>query len=182
MSATSTPASSSNNATEEKQAPTLAEVVRKLNTEKLIEFLRGEEDLQLDEDDFKILRDEKISGRDFLKTTKDEFRSAGFALGPATRLVEFAKEVKEKKLRAFSSYRSLREVLAKYGLDSDGIESIPLFALPTYEIQDNDKHFAHCMAEILVRLRDYGSLLVDSLESMRNEYFVALLHSALHII
>ncbi len=42
--------------------------------------------------------------------------------------------------------------------------------------------FAHCMAEILVRLRDYGSLLVDSLESMRNEYVVALLHSALHIV
>ncbi len=38
------------------------------------------------------------------------------------------------------------------------------------------------MAEILVRLRDYGSLLVDSLESMRNEYVVALLHSALHIV
>ena len=38
----------------------LLEVVRKLNTEKLIEFLREEEDLQLDEDDFKILRDEKI--------------------------------------------------------------------------------------------------------------------------
>ncbi|CAG8575246.1 7664_t:CDS:1, partial [Ambispora gerdemannii] len=76
----------------------------------------------------------------------------------------------------------LREVLLKYGLDSDGIESIPLFSLPTYEVQDNDKHFAHCMAEILVRLRDYGSLLVDSLESMRNEYVVALLHSALHIV
>ena len=44
MSATSTPASSSHNETDEKQAS--AEVFRKLNTEKLIEFLRGEEDLQ----------------------------------------------------------------------------------------------------------------------------------------
>ena len=51
----STPAPASNNATEEKQDPTLAEVVRKLDTENLIEFLRGEEDLQLDEDDFKII-------------------------------------------------------------------------------------------------------------------------------
>jgi len=70
MSTTSTPASSSNNATEEKAAPTLAEVVRKLNTEKLIELLREEEDLQLDEDDFEILRDE-ITGRAFLKLTKE---------------------------------------------------------------------------------------------------------------
>jgi len=34
MSAISTAASSSNNATEENQAPTLAEIVRKLDTEK----------------------------------------------------------------------------------------------------------------------------------------------------
>ena len=40
---------------EEKPDTTLAKVVRKLNTEKLVKFLRREEDLQLDEDDFKIL-------------------------------------------------------------------------------------------------------------------------------
>ncbi len=51
----STPASPSNNVMKEKPDTTLAEVVRKLNTEKLIKFLRGEEDLQLDENDFKIL-------------------------------------------------------------------------------------------------------------------------------
>ncbi|CAG8520998.1 4010_t:CDS:2 [Ambispora gerdemannii] len=97
-------APASNNATEEKQDPTLAEVVRKLDTENLIEFLRGEEDLQLDEDDFKIIS----------------------SMGPATTLVEFA----QKKLRAFSSYRSLREVLAKYGMESEGIDAIPLFKPP----------------------------------------------------
>ncbi|CAG8598781.1 1883_t:CDS:2 [Ambispora gerdemannii] len=62
-------ASASNNATEEKQAPTLAEVVRKLDTENLIEFLRGEEDLQLNDAHFKILRKREIAGRDFLKMT-----------------------------------------------------------------------------------------------------------------
>ncbi|CAG8699237.1 14166_t:CDS:2, partial [Gigaspora rosea] len=178
MLATSTPA---NNATEEKQAPTLAELVRKYDTKKLIEFLRGEEDLQLDEDDFKILRDEKITGRTFLKTTKEEFRSYGMKGGPATALVDFAKEVKEKKLRAFLSYRSLKEVLLKYGLDIDGVEAIPLFELPRYEIQDNDQHFAHCMADILFRMKHYGSLVLDSLESMRNEYVSTLLHTSLHI-
>ncbi|CAG8479440.1 16991_t:CDS:2, partial [Acaulospora colombiana] len=173
--------SASHNATEEKQAPTLAEVVRKLDTENLIEFLRGEEDLQLDEDDFKILRDEKIAGHNFLKLSKQDFRDCGFKVGPATTLVEFAKEVKEKKLRAFSSYRSLREVLLKYGFDIDGVEAIPLFELPRYEIQDNDQHFAHCMADILFRMKHYGSLVLDSLESMRNEYVSTLLHTALHI-
>ncbi|CAG8590871.1 3254_t:CDS:2 [Ambispora gerdemannii] len=48
----------------------------------------------------------------------------GMKGGPAMVLVDFAKEVKEKKLRAFSSYRSLREVLLKYDLDSDDFSPV----------------------------------------------------------
>ncbi|CAB4405748.1 unnamed protein product [Rhizophagus irregularis] len=43
----------------------------------------------------------------------------------------------------------LSEVLAEYGLDSDGIDSILLFSPPTYEIQDENKVFKRCMEEIL---------------------------------
>ena len=43
--------------------------------------------MKLDEDDIKILRKEKIAGTDFLKSTKEDFHSIGFALGLATRLV-----------------------------------------------------------------------------------------------
>ncbi|CAG8522882.1 1078_t:CDS:2 [Paraglomus occultum] len=121
---------------------TPVELVRKYDTENLIEFLKEQKDLQLGDVHFEILRDEEITGRTFLKTTKDEFRILGMTFGPASAL--------SKRLR--------------YDLDSDGIESIPLFTLPTYEIQDNDKYFARCMAEILVRLKNYGTLLVDSLE------------------
>jgi hypothetical protein len=86
--------------------------------------------------------------------------------------VKFAKECKEKKLKAFSSYRSLKGVLKKYGIDSNGMDTIPLFTLQTHEIQDLE----HCMVEILVRLKNYGSFVVDSLEAMRNEYVVAIIH------
>ena len=55
--------------------------------EELIEYL-GRKNLKLDKDDIKILRKEKIAGSDFLKLTKKDFRSIGFALGPA-RLTEF---------------------------------------------------------------------------------------------
>ena len=47
--------------------------------------------------------------------------------GPATRLVDFAKECKEKKLRAFSTYKTkkdLSEVLSKYRIDGNGIGTI----------------------------------------------------------
>ena len=81
----------------------------------------------LDEDDEKIFRDKKINGRAFLKMTDDKFERCGFEIGTATNLADFAKECKDKKLKAFSSYLSLSEVLAEYGLDSDGIDSIPLF-------------------------------------------------------
>ena len=37
------------------------------------------------------------------------------------------------------------------------------------------------MAEILVRLKNYGTLVVDSLEAMCNEYVVAILHTAINI-
>src|SRR3954464_10952136 len=38
------------------------------------------------------------------------------------------------------------------------------------------------MEEILGRLRSYGTLQPDSLEAMRNEYVVALLHASIHIV
>src|SRR6185369_11956601 len=166
MSTTSTPASSSNNATEEKATPTLAEVVRKLNTEKLIDFLKEQEDLQLDEDDFKILRDEKITGRAFLKTTKEEFRTYGMKAGPATVLVDFAKEVKEKKLRAYSTFRTqadVKEVLAKYKF-GDSISSIPQFEPAIHKLEDTNEALMHCIKELRLRLKNFGGLAPDSNE------------------
>ena len=61
-------------------------------------------------------------------------------------------------------------MLAKYGIGSNGTDTIPLFSLQSHEIQDYNMYFEHCLAEILVRLKNYGSLVVDSLEAMRNEY------------
>ncbi|RIA99372.1 hypothetical protein C1645_811618 [Glomus cerebriforme] len=61
-----------------------------------------------------------------------------------------------------NDFKDLSEVLVKYSLDSNGIDSIPLFSPPTYEIQDKNKP--------------------DSLEAMCNEYIVALLHASIHIV
>ncbi|CAJ0630708.1 8899_t:CDS:2, partial [Entrophospora sp. SA101] len=50
--------------------------------------------------------------------------------GPASRLADFVKEVKEKKLKPYSSYRTLKnlhEVLKKHGIDSKNIADIPQF-------------------------------------------------------
>ena len=80
--------------------------------------------------------------------TKQDFRDYGMKGGPAT--------AKERKLRSFST---LKAVIVRYGLESDEIlELIPLFSAQTHEIQDSDEHFAHCIADILFKLKNYGSL------------------------
>ena len=104
----------------------LADEIKKYDTGALISFLQ-ERNLGLDLDDENIIRKEKIDGCAFLKLTKDEFHSAGLGLGPAIKLADFAKECKDKKLRAFSTYRSLKEVLKKYGIDGNDIGTIRQF-------------------------------------------------------
>ena len=62
--------------------------------------------------------------------TQEELERWGMPGGPAKRLVKFAKECKEKKLRAFSTYKikkELGEVLEKYGIVSGDITRIPQF-------------------------------------------------------
>src|ERR1051325_599054 len=112
-------------------------LVENWDTETLIDFLK-EQNLKLDDDDLAIFRNEKITGLSFLDMTKDDFKECGLKIGPATLLAKEAKTLKEKPKRAFSSYRSLSEVLAKYGIDSNGTDTIPLFSLQTHEIQESD--------------------------------------------
>ncbi|RIA90867.1 hypothetical protein C1645_137996 [Glomus cerebriforme] len=106
---------------------TLADKVRKYKTNELIEFLRQEEDLGLDEDDLEIIRKRKIMGRDFLKTSKEEFEHCGLKMGPAKRLVDFAEECKEKKLGSFSMH--LNEEI-RNRIDSEDIENPPFVPEP----------------------------------------------------
>ena len=98
----SSPASSAS-IMEEISTRTMSDVVKDFNTEELIDYL-GRKNLKLDKDDIKILHKEKISGLAFLKLTKEDFRSIGLALGPATVLTEFIESLSQK-LRNYSSDR-----------------------------------------------------------------------------
>src|SRR2546429_5171976 len=87
--------------TEEISSQTISDVVKDFNTKELIEYLRRK-DLKLKESYFKILRKEEIAGSDFLKLTKEDFCSIGFALGLTTRLTEFIKGLSQKLQNYFS--------------------------------------------------------------------------------
>ncbi|CAG8461488.1 8202_t:CDS:2 [Funneliformis caledonium] len=146
---------------------TLADDIKKYDTTKLIDFLRGE-----------IIRKRKINGRAFLKTSKEDFERYGLEGGPATNLADFAKECKDKKLKAFSSYRSLKEVLKKYDIDGNGIGTIRQFPPTTYPLKDEDEECNN----IKRRLGNMGTMLADSNEAMRCEYISTILHASLYIV
>src|SRR5687767_3052003 len=64
------------------------------DTETLINFLR-DLNINLDEDDFKILRREKIDGQIFPDMTEKKFMKDGIKRGPAMKLEKHAKIFKE---------------------------------------------------------------------------------------
>src|SRR5436853_4051996 len=150
-----TPASTSTNVARN-ETVSLADEIRKYKTKELIDFLRKEVDLELSEKVFEILEKQEVNGRDFFKITEEKLEKWGMSGGPATRLVDFAKECKEKKLRAFSSYKTLtdlKDVLKKYGIDSNDITSIPPFMPETEKIDDNDEELEYCVNEIKRKMR-----------------------------
>ena len=103
----------------------MSDVVKDFNTEELIEYL-GRKDLKLKESHFKIL---EIAGSDFLKLTKEDFRDIGFALGPATVLVEFIEGLSQK-LRNYSSLKTLddlKEMLRRNKVNGEDITNIKQF-------------------------------------------------------
>jgi hypothetical protein len=68
-------------------------------------------------------------------------RWPGFEIGPATRLADFAKECKEKKLKSFVSYKTkadLEKILGKYKVGGNDITCIPPFTPETKKIDVND--------------------------------------------
>src|SRR5215813_7316997 len=96
VSETSTSASTPATTVTGNETVSLADEIKKYDTAGLISFLR-EQDLRLIKEDFDILENERVDGRDFLKVTEEKLRSYGMKGGPASRLAEFAKECKEKK-------------------------------------------------------------------------------------
>ncbi|PKC63927.1 hypothetical protein RhiirA1_537427 [Rhizophagus irregularis] len=185
MSETSTPYTPASTSTTVagNETLTLADEVKKYDTEGLISFFRSR-DLGLSENAIKILEKEEIDGQAFLKLGKEEFRSIGLGLGPAVKLADFAKECKDKKLRSFSLYKTkkeLGEVLRKYGIDSNDIKKIPPFVPEPVKIDEAGKHFQYCITDIKRKMGIIGSAK-SSNEAVRCSYIEAILLSAMYIV
>jgi hypothetical protein len=159
----------------------ISEEIKNYNTESLIEFLRGQEHLQLKDAHFNILREQKIEGRAFLNITKDGYLSWGLKEGPATVLVNFAKECKEQMKRSFSSYKDLRSVFKKFGIDYNSLADIPQFSPPSFSLSNDDEELRECIKDIKLKLGNMGTVVFDSNEAVRCEYISTILHAAINI-
>ncbi len=69
----------------------LVDEIKKYDMAKLIDFLCGEKDLGLDNDDLKIIRKEKVNGRAFLNLFQEELEHHEIKLGSAKTLAKFTK-------------------------------------------------------------------------------------------
>jgi hypothetical protein len=64
-------------------------------TDVFIRFLKELDFLKLDKEDFKILKNFKITGYNFLCFKKDDFISSGLAVGPSITLMQLISVLKK---------------------------------------------------------------------------------------
>ncbi|CAB5376097.1 unnamed protein product [Rhizophagus irregularis] len=83
------------------------EDVEKFSTNQLEDFLRGIEKLNLDENDFTILRDQDVEGSAFVDLTYEQLvaQPFGFSGGKATRLARVIKGLNSQKQPGAGSKR-----------------------------------------------------------------------------
>ena len=123
----------------------LADEIKKYDTEKLINFLHKEGNLKFSKTALKILENEEVNGRDFLKVTEEKLRSYKMKDEPASRLINFAKKCKDKKLRSFLSYKTkkdLSKMLGKYKIISSDITHILQFKPDSHSINKDGQNLS----------------------------------------
>ena len=106
MSETSTPYTPTSISTTvtENEMISLADKIKKYDMAKLIEYLQGQKNLELSKTAIKILEKEELNSGNLFDMTEEKYMQDSLTRRPAMRLVKFAKECKEKKKRAFSTY------------------------------------------------------------------------------
>uniref|UniRef100_U9SQ05 Uncharacterized protein n=1 Tax=Rhizophagus irregularis (strain DAOM 181602 / DAOM 197198 / MUCL 43194) TaxID=747089 RepID=U9SQ05_RHIID len=140
--------------------------------------------IQIKEEYFDILRDQEITGSTFFKITEETYRSYGLKGEPAKIFVEFAKDFMEKKKRPFSSYKTLtdlKSVLNKFNIYGSSLSAVPQFTPSSLSLADDDDELQQCMNDIKRKLRNLETLIPNSNEATRNDYILAILHAAIHI-
>ncbi|CAG8629947.1 8358_t:CDS:2 [Funneliformis caledonium] len=163
---------------------TMDAVVKELDTEELIQYLKRK-GLGLKEEYYEILRKEDINGLAIVEDlTVEELRSICLPLGPAKILANFSETLKTQKLKSYFKYRTVKdfkEVLKEQEIDGTSIDDIPQFTPKTYPIDENDEDLKECVKLIKNKLSVLESLLPTDAERERCEYVECFLDIAIII-
>jgi hypothetical protein len=74
--------------------------IKALDTHSLLEFLnKHNERLHLDNEDFDILKNNKVSGANFLLLKNKDLLKCGLKIGPVVSLRQFIKDINSGKVR-----------------------------------------------------------------------------------
>ena len=73
----------------------IKKIIEDFNTQDLLKFLKNNQKLKLDDNDFKLLRESKINGFSIFHFTKDDYLSIGLERGPAIAITALIQSIKE---------------------------------------------------------------------------------------
>ncbi|RIB09812.1 hypothetical protein C2G38_2146364 [Gigaspora rosea] len=87
----------------------LRDIIKKWDTEKLIDFLR-DQDLDLDEEDFSCLRSQRISGSNFLLLERGDLFDCKLRVGPILTLLTLINDINTEKLSSEKLIPVLKDI------------------------------------------------------------------------
>jgi len=73
----------------------LKKIIEDFDTQNLLKFLENNQKLKLDDNDFKLLKESKITGFSIFHFTKDDFLSIGLKRGPAIAITVLIQSINE---------------------------------------------------------------------------------------
>ncbi|CAG8584544.1 11801_t:CDS:2 [Dentiscutata heterogama] len=137
----------------------------------------------------KLLQEHAQKEFKFLATTHDEIvikynksiLSNDITVRSIFKTKENIKLIVTLDKKYFSSYKNLREVLQKHGIDNDEVHSIPVF-FPNCENEKNyTEVFEDCVKEIKARLSAIGNVGNQN-EAQRSHFITSILVSAVNSV
>ncbi|RHZ84479.1 hypothetical protein Glove_81g63 [Diversispora epigaea] len=126
----------------------LVEQIEDWDVEDVILLLRfgcEESEMYLEDDDFTILNQMNITGKEFLNITPCVLEFNGLGQYRAEEIVSFVNELKQEKIK-------WDDIITKYDLKNKRLEHLPQFHPVPYKLDDDDEYLNSLMSSMKLTL------------------------------
>lgn len=170
--------------------------IEKWNIIQVIEYLKNNNELNIDNEDLEIIKRNKIDGKVLIQLTKKELKESGLSTGPVIKISKKIEDIKKYKTstlpslsstfstnkktkRCYSSYKNIEEVFSKYRIKASHISRLPTFDIgEAEEVNENDDNFKHCLNEIKLWI-EYMGPANEQNEAARCQFISAILMASI---